>query len=118
MQVLDCLGELPDQNLFVGGVRVGEDSGLAAAVSNVAAEMKTAKTRMEKWTTSRKEMVACAGWHTQASIARQDNGLPDGYFSKYVDAQSANHPAGVWGRSRTAFIITLGPDTPRSLGLS
>ena len=59
-----------------------DNRGLAGALSNVAAAATSAKDRMEKWTVSKDEMIACTGWHTLASIARQDNGLPDAYFVK------------------------------------
>jgi len=61
-----------------------EDRHLAGALSNVAAEAPSAKKQMEKWTAANNEMLACAGWHTLASISRQDNGLPDSYFEKYL----------------------------------
>ena len=61
-----------------------EDRGLAAALSNVAAEAPSAQKLMEKWTSAKKEMIGCAGWHTLASIARQDNDLDDAYFEKYL----------------------------------
>ncbi len=57
---------------------------LAAAFSNVAAEAPSARKQMEKWTAAKNEMVGCAGWHTLASMSRQDNGLPDAYFEKYL----------------------------------
>ncbi len=59
-----------------------DDRGLAGALSNVAAAAPSAKGRMEKWTLSKDEMIACTGWHTLASIARQDNGLPDSSTSR------------------------------------
>lgn len=61
-----------------------EDRHLAGALSNIAAETPWAKKLMDKWTSARNEMLACAGWHTLASIARQDNGLPDACFEKYL----------------------------------
>ena len=47
------------------------DRGMAAALSNIAAEAPSARKRMEKWTSARNEMRACAGYHTLASLARQ-----------------------------------------------
>ena len=61
-----------------------EDRHLAGALSNVVAEAPAAKKLMEKWTSARNEMLGCAGWHTLASLARQDNGLDDAYFEKYL----------------------------------
>lgn len=79
--------------------KAADNRGLAAAVSNVAADAPTAKTRMEKWTVSRKEMVACAGWHTLASIARADSGLPDRYFADHIGTiESKIHTAPNWVR--------------------
>jgi 3-methyladenine DNA glycosylase AlkD len=74
-----------------------DNRGLAAALSNVAAEAPSAKGRMEKWTTSRSEMIACAGWHTLASISRAANGLPDSYFAKYLATiESKIHTSENW----------------------
>ena len=61
-----------------------EDPGMAGALSNVTAEAPSAKIQMEKWTAAKNEMIACAGWHTLASMSRQNNGLPDAYFEKYL----------------------------------
>ncbi len=55
---------------------------LAGALSNVAAEAPWAKKQMEKWTAAKSEMIGCAGWHTLASMARQNNGLSDAYFER------------------------------------
>ena len=44
-------------------------------------------------------MIACAGWHTLASIARQDNDLSDAYFVKYLDAiESKVHTSPNWAK--------------------
>ncbi len=76
-----------------GTIRVGtlnawakdlDNRGLAGALSNVAAEAPSAKKLMEKWTVAKGEMIGCAGWHTLASMARQNNGLSDAYFEKYI----------------------------------
>jgi len=80
-------------------VKDADNRGLAAAVSNVAADAPSAKGRMEKWTASKNEMVACTGWHTLASIARQDNGLPDAYFVKFLDTiESTVHTSKNWAK--------------------
>lgn len=55
---------------------------LAAAVSNVAALSPVAKKQADKWTASRREMLGCTGWHTLASLAREENDLPDAYFEE------------------------------------
>ena len=79
--------------------READNRGLAAAVSNVAADAPSAKARMEQWTKSKKEMVACTGWHTLASISREDNGLPDKYFVDYLDRiESTIHSSPNWAR--------------------
>ncbi len=67
---------------------------LAGALSNVAAEAPSAKKQMEKWTTARNEMIGCAGWHTLASMSRQNNGLPDAYFEKYLGIIESRIPSG------------------------
>jgi len=80
-------------------VKDADNRGLAAAVSNVAADAPSAKGRMEKWTASKNEMVACTGWHTLASIARQDNGLPDAYFVKFLETiESTVHTSKNWAK--------------------
>lgn len=91
-------------------VKDADNRGLAAAVSNVAAEVPSAKGRMEKWTASKKEMVACAGWHTLASIARQDNDLPDAYFLKFLDTiESTVHTSKNWAKySMNNALINIG----------
>jgi len=71
--------------------------GLAGAVANVGAETPTAKMRMEKWIGSRDEMTACTGWHTLASIARQDDELPDAYFAEHLKTiESKIHDSPNW----------------------
>ena len=74
-----------------------DNRGLAGALSNVAAEAPSARGRMEKWTVSRDEMTACAGWHTLASIAREDDALPDSYFVNYLETiESKIHTSKNW----------------------
>ena len=76
-----------------------DNRGLAAALSNVAAESKSAKSRMEKWTASKNEMIACAGWHTLASIAREENGLSDAYFKKQLKTiETKVHSSPNWAK--------------------
>ena len=88
--------------------------GLAGALSNVAAAAPSAKGRMEKWTVSSGEMVACTGWHTLASIARQDNGLPDGYFVKYLETiESKVHASKNWVKyAMNNALINIGVRNP------
>ena len=74
-----------------------DSRGLAGALSNVAAEARTARKQMEKWTAAKGEMIGCAGWHTLASMARQDNVLSDAYFEKYLEEIEANiHASKNW----------------------
>jgi 3-methyladenine DNA glycosylase AlkD len=74
-----------------------DNRGLAAALSNLAAAAPSAKGRMEKWTASKNETIACTGWHTLASIARQDNGLSDAYFKNYLETiESKIHTSKNW----------------------
>ncbi len=88
--------------------------GIAAAVSNVAGAAPSAKGRMEKWTASKDEMIACAGWHTLASIARQDNGLPDAYFAKYLKTiESKVHTSKNWVKyAMNNALINIGVRNP------
>ncbi len=73
------------------------DRHLAGALSNVAAEAPSAKKQMEKWTAAKSEMIGCAGWHTLASMARQNNGLSDAYFERYlVIIESKIHSGKNW----------------------
>ena len=91
-----------------------DNRGMAAAVSNVAAEARSAKSRMEKWTVSRREMTACAGWHTLASMARQDNSLPNAYFAKYLGTiESTIHTSKNWVKySMNNALINIGVRNP------
>ena len=91
-----------------------DNRGLAAALSNVAADASSAKGRMKKWTASRNEMTACAGWHTLASIARQDNGLPDAYFANYIATiESKIHTGKNWAKyAMNNALISIGGRNP------
>ena len=91
-----------------GAIRVGtldtwaKESGargLAAAISNVAAGSPHARKLMEKWTASKSEMTGCAGWHTLASLAREDKGLSDAYLEKRLATiESTVHTSTNWVR--------------------
>ena len=91
-----------------------DNRGLAAALSNVAAAAPSAKGRMEKWTLSKDEMIGCAGWHTLASIARQDNGLRDAYFTKYLETiESKIHTSKNWAKyAMNNALINIGVRNP------
>ncbi len=88
--------------------------GMAGALSNVAAAAPSAKGRMEKWTVSKNEMIACTGWHTLASIAREDNGLPDAYFANYVKTiESKVHTSKNWVKyAMNNALINIGVRNP------
>lgn len=58
--------------------------GAAAALSNLAALAPTAHARVAKWTRSRNEWISCAGWHTLASLARDDESLGDAAIDPYL----------------------------------
>lgn len=76
-----------------------DDRGMAAMLSNIAAAAPSAKVRAEKWIVSRSEMTACAGWHTLASISRDDQTLPDAYFVKQLKTiESKIHTSKNWVR--------------------
>ena len=78
-------------------VRQGVGRGLAGAVSNVAAGSPNAQKLMEKWTASTHEMTAVAGWHTLASLARDNNDLSDAYFEdRLATIESSVHSSKNW----------------------
>jgi 3-methyladenine DNA glycosylase AlkD len=87
---------------------------LAGALSNVAAEAPSAKKQMEKWTAARNEMIGCAGWHTLASMARQNNGLSDAYFEKYLGIIESQIPSGKnWAKyAMNNALINIGVRNP------
>ena len=80
----------------------------------VAAAAPAAKGRMEKWTRSRDEMIACTGWHVLASIARQDNRLTDAYFTGYLEAiESKIHVSKNWVKhAMNNALISVGVRNP------
>ena len=69
---------------------------------------------MEKWVVSKDEMIACTGWHTLASIARQDNGLPDAYFANYLETiESKIHTSKNWAKyAMNNALINIGVRNP------
>jgi 3-methyladenine DNA glycosylase AlkD len=88
---------------------------LAAALSNVAAATPFAQKQMEKWTAARDEMIGCAGWHTLASISRQDNGLPDPYFEKHLKTvETKIHSSKNWVKyAMNNALINIGVRNPK-----
>jgi len=92
-----------------------QDRHLAAALSNVVAEAPSAQKLMEKWTSSRNELRACAGWHTLASLARADNGLDDAYFEEFAATiESRIHGSANWVRyAMNNALINIGVRNPR-----
>ena len=83
---------------------------LAGALSNVAADAPSAGKQVEKWTAARNGLVGCAGWHTLASVARQDNGLSDAYFEDYLGIIEATiHAAKNWMKyAMNNAVISIG----------
>jgi len=65
-------------------VKDANNRGSASALSNLAAEAPTAIKRVEKWTKSKDEWVGVAGWHTLASLARDDESLTDSVLDGYL----------------------------------
>ena len=92
-----------------------DSRGLAAALSNVAAETPFAQRQMEKWTKARDEMLGCAGWHTLASISRQDNGLADAYFEKQLKTiETKIHSSKNWVKyAMNNALINIGVRNPK-----
>ena len=92
-----------------------EDRHLAAALSNVVAEAPSAKKLMGKWTSARNEMLACAGWHTLASLARQENDLDDASFEKYLEKiETRIHGSKNWVRyAMNNALINIGVRNPK-----
>jgi 3-methyladenine DNA glycosylase AlkD len=88
---------------------------LAGAFSNVAADAPSAQKQMEKWTKAKDEMIGCAGWHTLASIARQDNDLSDAYFEKHLKTiESEIHTSKNWVKyAMNNALINIGVRNPR-----
>ena len=73
--------------------------GLAAAVSNVAGDSPHAKKLADRWIRSRDEMIGCTGWHTLATVARQDKDLADDYFEERLERiESTVHASKNWVR--------------------
>ena len=64
--------------------------GTAGILSNLAAKTPVAFKRMEKWITSKNEWVATTGWHTLASLARDDEGLSDKYLERCINTIEAD----------------------------
>jgi 3-methyladenine DNA glycosylase AlkD len=91
-----------------------DNRGMAAAVSNVAGAAPSARSRMEKWTRSRSEMTACAGWHVLATISREHDDLPDAYFKQYIDTiESKIHGSPNWVKhAMNNALINIGVRNP------
>jgi 3-methyladenine DNA glycosylase AlkD len=76
-----------------------DNRGLAAAVSNVAGDSPHAQKLADRWIRSRDEMIGCAGWHTLATVARQDKDLKDDYFEERLERiESTVHTSKNWVR--------------------
>ena len=63
---------------------------------------------------SKGEMIACTGWHVLASIARQDNGLPNAYFANYLKTiESDIHTSKNWMKhAMNNALINIGVRNP------
>ena len=106
-----------------GTIRVGtlhawakdlDNRGLAGALSNVAAEAPSAMKLMEKWTAAKGEMIGCAGWHTLASMARQDTDLSNAYFNRHLATIEAQiHTSKNWIKhAMNNALISIGVRNP------
>ena len=60
-------------------------------------------------------MFGCAGWHTLASLARQENGFDDAYLEKYVEKIEARiHGSENWVRyAMNNALISIGVRNPK-----
>jgi 3-methyladenine DNA glycosylase AlkD len=92
-----------------------EDRHLDAALSNVAAEAPSARKRMEKWTSAKNELIGCAGWHTLASLAREEEGLDDAYFENYLEKiETQIHSSPNWVKyAMNNALINIGVRNPK-----
>lgn len=61
------------------------DSVAAGALATLTARTPHARKKVEKWTRSRSEFIAVAGWDTLAALATWDSDLPDDFFEGYIE---------------------------------
>ena len=86
----------------------------ADAVASVTVKCPTARTRMGKWTVSKREWIATTGWSVLARLATVDDDLGDEYFQAYLDTieseihQSQNHVR----HSMNVALISIGIRNP------
>ncbi len=54
------------------------------ALGTLAASVPHAREVMTHWMASDSEWIAAAGWHVLSRVARQDDGVPDEYYERYL----------------------------------
>ncbi len=95
-------------------IRPVDNYVLSDAVADLVARTAHVDSRAEKWTRSRREFVAHAGWALVAHQAMRDDDRPDGYFTDRL-AQIEAGIAGAPNRTRHAMqmaLIAIGGRTP------
>jgi 3-methyladenine DNA glycosylase AlkD len=97
-----------------GWARDLRDRGMSAALSNVAAVAPNGSRTTDKWTSSKSEWIGCAGWHTLASLARQENDLKDAYFVSHLNTiETKIHKSTNWVRyAMNNALISIGTRNP------
>lgn len=95
-------------------VKDTRNRGNAGALSNLAALTSVASNRVDKWTKSRNEWICVTGWHTLASLARNEEALPDSYFEKHLATIEAEiHESKNWVRyAMNNALISIGIRNP------
>ncbi len=86
------------------------DRSMSAALSNVVAAAPGGSKQTDQWTSSKSEWIGCAGWHTLASLARQENGLKDAYFESHLKTiETKIHKSRNWVRyAMNNALISIG----------
>ena len=86
-----------------------------AALSNLAAKSPVAFKHVEKWTKSKNEWVGGTGWHTLASLAREDEGVSDSVLDGYLKRIEAEiHGAKNYTRyAMNNALISIGIRNPK-----
>lgn len=56
------------------------------ALGTLAASVPHAREVMTHWMASESEWIAAGGWHVLSQVARQDDGVPDEYYERYLAA--------------------------------
>ncbi len=63
------------------------------ALGTLAASVPHAREVMTHWMASDDEWTAAAGWHVFSYVARQDDGVPDEYYERYLATIERDLPA-------------------------